>query len=87
MSAKSEIIRIAVLGGPGNGKTGKISTQKNTQISQELSSDTMYCQHYAQTKIPNNVDFSYLSLESDPVIDIITSKDIDCFLFNPINYT
>ena len=30
MSAKSEIIRIAVLGGPGNGKTGKISTQKNT---------------------------------------------------------
>ena len=30
MSAKSEIIRIAVLGGPGNGKTGKISTWKNT---------------------------------------------------------
>ena len=87
MSAKSEIIRIAVLGGPGNGKTGKISTQKNTKISQELSPYTKYSQHYAQTKISNDVDVSYLSLGSDPVIDIITSKDINCFLFNPINYT
>ena len=61
--------------------------RRNTLISQELSSYTKYRQHYAQPKISSDLVVSYLSLGSDPVIDIITIKDIGCFLFNPINYT
>ena len=52
----------------------------------------MVCLHkvsstLCSTKFSSDLVVSYLNLGSDRVIDIITIKDIDCFLFNPINYT
>ena len=46
-----------------------------------------YHKTLCSTKFSSDLVVSYLNLGSDRVIDIITIKDIDCFLFNPINYT